>query len=138
MKKSILVLTIALAGAISPLASFAADPPAATPAATPGAGGGGRGGRFSPDEQLKTMKDALSLTDDQSTKILAILKGQQEKMQALRSDTSLSQEDRRAKMRDIRTGQQDEINKILTADQQTKWKAEMEKRRGQRGGGNGN
>jgi Spy/CpxP family protein refolding chaperone len=136
MKKSILVLTIALAGAISPLASFAADPPAATPAAP---AGGGRGQRMNPDDQLKAMKDLLSLTDDQSTKILAILKGQQDKMKALRDDTSLSQEDRRAKMREIRTGQQDEINKILTADQQTKWKAEMEKRRAARGnGGNGN
>jgi protein CpxP len=139
MKKQLLVLTIALAGAISPLV-FAADPPAAAPAtpAAPGTGaggGGGRGGAFaSPEERVKNMKETLALTDDQSAKILALLQKDQEKIKPLRDDTSLSQEDRRAKMREIRTASQEEINKILTPDQQAKWKEEMAKRRPARAG----
>ncbi len=139
MKKQFIILTVALVGAISPLV-FAADPPAAAPA-TPAApaggagGGGGRGGQFqSPEERIKAMKEALTLTDDQSAKILAILQKDQEKIKPLRDDTSLSQEDRRAKMREIRQASQEEINKILTPDQQTKWKEEQAKRRPARAG----
>ena len=79
------------------------------------------------------MKESLSLTDDQAAKILAILQKDQEKIKPLREDTSLSQEDRRAKMREIRTASQEEITKILTPDQQTKFKAEAEKARAARG-----
>ena len=79
------------------------------------------------------MKESLSLTDDQSAKILAILQKDVEKMKPIREDTSLSQEDRRAKMREITTASQEEINKILTPDQQAKMKAEAEKRRAARG-----
>jgi protein CpxP len=136
MKKPFIILTAALMGAIAPLAVFAADPPApATPAATPPAGGPGRGQRMSPEERVKAMKDALGITDDQAAKIKDIFEKSAEKSKALRDDTTLSTDDRRTKMREIMTGATEDVNKILTPEQQTKWKEEMEKRRAARGNG---
>ncbi len=140
MKKSFITLTAALVGAIAPLAAFAADPAPATPAATPG-GPGGRGGgfRMSPEERVKQMKDTLGITDDQAAKIKDLYAKDADKVKALRDDTSLSQDDRRTKMREIMTAAQEEVNKILTPEQQAKWKEELEKRRAARGnGGAGN
>jgi protein CpxP len=137
MKKLLVVLTIALAGAIAPVASFAQDAAPATPAAPGGPGGpGGRGNRMTPEERVKQMKETLGLTDDQATKIQAIYAAAQEKTKPLREDKSLSQEDRRAKMGEIMKSTQEDVNKVLTPDQQAKWKAEMEKRRAARGNGN--
>lgn len=125
MKKSFLVLALALA--ISPLASFAQD----APPAAPGGPGGGRGGpRMTPEERLKTMKETLGLTDDQVAKIKAIFEENAPKMKALRDDTALSQEDRRAKFTELRTAETAAITAVLTPDQQAKFKAEQEKRRG--------
>jgi len=44
-------------------------------------------------------------------------------MMTLRNDTSLSQDDRRSKMMDIRKSSQDKIRAILTDDQKTKYDA---------------
>jgi periplasmic protein CpxP/Spy len=134
MKKLLIVLTVALAGAIAPVATFAQD---AAPAAPGGAGGaGGRGARQTPEERVKHLKETLGLTDDQATKIQAIYVAAQEKTKPLREDKSLSQEDRRAKMGEIMKSTQEDVNKVLTPDQQAKLKAEQEKRRAARGNGN--
>jgi len=134
MKKSFLVLTVALAGAVAPLAVLAQDAP---PGGAPAGGGGPRGGagRMNPEERLKNMKETLGLNDDQVTKIKAIFEADAPKLKSLRDDTALSQEDRRAKLREIIEAQTKQINDVLTPDQQTKWKEEMEKRRANRGAG---
>jgi len=102
------------------------------------AGGGGRG-RMSPEERVKQMKESLGLNDEQVTKIKAIMEksqaSNQEKMQALRADTALSQEDRRKKMQEIMKPMNDEIQAVLTPEQQTKFKEQQERRRGGAGGG---
>jgi len=52
-------------------------------------------------------------------------------MMALRNDTSLSQDDRHAKMMNIRKSTQDKIRAILTDEQKTKYdamQAEMKER----------
>jgi Spy/CpxP family protein refolding chaperone len=67
---------------------------------------------------VERLKDRLNLTDDQVTKIQGIMKDQMDKMTALRSDDSLSREDRRAKMMDLRKAAHDQIRAILTPDQQ--------------------
>src|SRR5258708_39824636 len=77
-----------------------------------------RGGMRDP---MAMMKEQLSLTDDQIEKIKPILKDRQEKMTALRGDTSLSQEDRRAKMKEIIDASNAKIKPILTADQKEKF-----------------
>jgi periplasmic protein CpxP/Spy len=97
-------------------------------------GGGRRGG-----VTIEMLTDRLKLTPDQVEKIKPILADQQTQMTALRGDTSLSQDDRMAKMTKIRTDSTTKINAVLTPDQQTEYKkmqAEM-MQRGPGGGGGG-
>lgn len=76
------------------------------------------------DQRLQRMSQMLDLTGDQQEKIRPILESESTQMQQLRSDTSLSQEDRMAKMKQIREGSSSQINAVLTPDQQKKY-AEM-------------
>jgi hypothetical protein len=75
------------------------------------------------------MAQALELTGDQQEKIKPILESEASQMQELRANTSLSQEDRMAKMKEIRQSTASQINPILTPDQQKKY-AEMMSRMG--------
>src|SRR4051794_15275415 len=88
--------------------------------ANPGRRGGG-----TPEERVKAMKETLGINDEQATKIKAIIEKHQapnqEKMKALREDTSIAQEDRRKKMTEIMKPMNDEINAVLTPDQQAKF-----------------
>ena len=120
------LLMVGSAGAV--LAQAPQGPP-------PGGGrGGGRGG-----VTVEQLTDRLKLTPDQVEKIKPILADQQTQMGALRGDTSLSQDDRMAKMMKIRTDSTTKINAVLTPDQQAEYKkmqAEM-MQRGPGGGGGG-
>jgi Spy/CpxP family protein refolding chaperone len=94
--------------------------------------GHGRGEGMSPDAQLQHMSEALNLTDDQKTRIKPILEDSSKQVQQLRGDTSLSQQDRRAKMQQIHESTMSQIKPILTSDQQKKLESMHE--RGGRGG----
>jgi hypothetical protein len=59
------------------------------------------------------------------------LQSQQSQMQSLRQDTSLSQQDRRAKMMDIHKNTDSQIRALLDSNQQKKWD-EMQAKREQR------
>lgn len=86
------------------------------------------------DQRLQRMTQSLALTGDQQEKIKPILEGENSQMQELRSNSSLSQEDRMAKMKQIHEGTASQINSILTPDQQKKF-AEMSSRMGRGRGG---
>lgn len=106
-----------------------------------GQGGGrgqgrGRGEAMSPDAQLQHMSETLNLTDDQKTKIKPILEDSSKQKQQLRGDTSLSQEDKRAKMQQIHESTMSQIKPILTSDQQKKLES-MHERGGHSGHGHG-
>jgi len=111
------------------------NPPQSPPA---GAGGpGGRGGpRMTPDERLKQLSEALSLTKDQEAKIKPILQDEAKKMQAVRDDTALSQADRRAKTREISDESTKKIQEVLTPEQKEKY-AKLPQPKGKKGGGKG-
>jgi len=118
------VLSLLALGLVAgaPIASAQDQTP--PPQGPKGPGGGGRGGRFmSPEDRVKQLDEALKLTDDQKAKITALLKTQQEKMQPLFADQTMSREDRRAKMMEIGKATQDGIKALLTPDQQTKFDA---------------
>ena len=121
MKKSMLVYSLALAGLIiSPtLASAQAE----------------RRGPRTPEERVNALKESLKLSDEQVAKLKPIFEKNQEKMKALRDDTNLAQQDRRAKMQELSKGLEDEVKPILTPEQQAKYKEENDKRRAQRGQG---
>jgi len=68
---------------------------------------------------LEQLTKELTLTADQTPKVKAALEARDQKMKDLRADTSLSQEDRRAKMKTIRDDFTTAMKGILTADQFT-------------------
>jgi Spy/CpxP family protein refolding chaperone len=106
--------------------------PAAPPSGQMGPRGGGRG------NQLEMLTKRLNLTGDQQTQVKSIDEDSGKQMMAVRNDTSLSQDDKRSKMMDIRKASQDKIRAVLTDDQKTKYDAmiaEMKERMKERGQG---
>lgn len=61
---------------------------------------------------------ALNLTQQQKDQLKPIFQSSRQQMQALRSDTSLTPDQRREKMKEIRQNQQAQLNSILTPEQQ--------------------
>ncbi len=60
----------------------------------------------------------LNLTSDQKAKIQPILQSQHQQVQAVRQDSSLTPEQKQAKIRDIRKTTRTQIDALLTPDQQ--------------------
>jgi Spy/CpxP family protein refolding chaperone len=107
---------------------------AQTPAEQGGQQQWGRGQMPTTEQRLQRMTKQLNLTEEQQQKIKPILDNESTQMQALRSDSSLSQEDRMAKMKQIRQASSEQITPILTADQQQKY-TEMMSHQGRGRGG---
>jgi protein CpxP len=97
--------------------------------------GGGPRQPMTADQRLERMSQQLNLSADQQQQIKPILENESKQMQALRDDTSLSQDDRRSKMMGIRQASSAQIKPILNADQQKQYD-EMMSRQG-RGRGPG-
>jgi protein CpxP len=98
--------------------------------------GHGRGG----EHQLEWMTKKLNLTPDQVTQVKAIDDSTRQQMMALRSDTSVAQADKHAKMMAIHQASQDKIRAVLNDEQKTQYdamQAEMKARRESREGGQG-
>lgn len=83
------------------------------------------------------MKADLALTDEQSKQLEAVFEEQRPAMQALRDDESLSREDRREKMREIRQSADAKIAAILTPEQNAKWEEQRANRQREGGPGGG-
>lgn len=81
---------------------------------------GRMGGPPSPQQHLDHLSRILNLTDDQKAKILPILQGESTQVQSLHQNTSLSPQDRHAKMRDLHEQSMTQIRGFLTSDQQAK------------------
>jgi Spy/CpxP family protein refolding chaperone len=71
---------------------------------------------------------ALNLTDDQKPKFQAIMKDLTEKRKALREDTSLTSEEKKAKAKEIQDGVNTQMKTLLTPEQFVKWQ-DMSKRK---------
>lgn len=82
-------------------------------------------------ERKFPMAKELNLSADQQQKIESIHKDFGDKMKDLRDNSSLTKEDRQAKLKELRDLQMAEVNKILTPEQQTKMK-ELGAKRGDR------
>lgn len=86
------------------------------------------------EQRLQRLSQELNLDDQQKAKIKPILEAEHKQMEALRSDSSLSPEDRRAKFREIHENTLKQMNPILTPEQQEKFAAMRKKRMEHRGG----
>jgi protein CpxP len=74
----------------------------------------------------------LNLTDEQRAKIQPILKASREQAHAVRNDSTLTPEQKHAKMRDIHQGTMTQMNSLLTPEQQQQWQ-QMRHHRGHGG-----
>lgn len=109
----VLVTGLLLAGQTSQ------TPPASAPAQA-GAMGVHMGG--SPEAHLQMLSEKLNLTDDQKAKLKPILQDEAQQLKAVHDDASLSPEEKHAKMKTIHESLHDQINGVLTPEQQAKWK----------------
>jgi periplasmic protein CpxP/Spy len=130
--------------ALTMLPAMAQDPSAPPPPPQsqdgPQQGRGGPGGMRG--DQVEFLTKKLNLTPDQVTQVKAIDADTMNQMKALREDTSVAGQDKRAKMMDIRKASQDKIRALLTDDQKTTFdalqaQAQTRGRRGNHGDGDG-
>jgi len=70
---------------------------------------------------LEHLSQTLNLTDDQKGQVKTILEDRQQKMKSLHSDSSLSEQDRRSKMRTMFRESNDKIRALLNDDQKQKF-----------------
>jgi Spy/CpxP family protein refolding chaperone len=98
--------------------------------------GGGGMGRMTPEMRVAAIDKAVTLTDDQKTKITAILTADQKK----RQDMMASGEDRSTmmpKMQAMMADENTQIKALLTDDQKPKYDAYLASLPQRRGGGGG-
>jgi Spy/CpxP family protein refolding chaperone len=76
----------------------------------------------SADQHLQTLSERLNLTDDQKAKLKPILEDKMKQMKAVHEDSSLSPDQKRTKMKSIHDSLHEQINAVLTPEQQTKFK----------------
>ena len=115
------VLAVCLVGSAN---VFAQEPGGAPEAQAPP--GGGHRGMMDPAQQLEGMTKRYNLSADQQTQLKPILASQQQQMQALRGDSSLSREDRMAKMQSIRADTKTKIEAVLNDDQKKQFEADQQ------------
>jgi periplasmic protein CpxP/Spy len=125
LKYSLLALTLATVAYAAVPSAVAQDSGATDQQAAPPEHG--HGGHFDPERRTEMLTKQLKLTSDQQPKVLDIFKSAQSQMQSLRSDTSLSQDDRRSKMMEIRKTSDDQVRTLLDSNQQKKWDAMQSK-----------
>ncbi len=86
-----------------------------------------------PHRQAMMLTRRLNLTPDQTAKIEPILADRQQKMEALRANTSLSPEDMHQQMRALHEQEKTQFAAILTPDQQQQMKSMRHGHRGRPG-----
>jgi Spy/CpxP family protein refolding chaperone len=82
-----------------------------------------------PQRQVNTLAKKLNLTADQKNQILPILTDRQQQMKSIHEDSSLSQEDRRTKMRSVFEDSNAKIKAVLNDDQKQKYDQMQQERR---------
>lgn len=68
------------------------------------------------------MFQGLNLSEDQRAKVQTILQGERSQIQALRSNTSLSEEQKKQQARELRQANHQQLLAVLTPEQQEKMK----------------
>jgi hypothetical protein len=71
-------------------------------------------------QKLQKLSSALNLTDDQKTEIKPILQREVQKLKAIRNDSSMSDEQKRAQAQEVHVAARSEIQSLLTPKQQQK------------------
>jgi periplasmic protein CpxP/Spy len=74
-----------------------------------------------PEKRAAMLGKQLNLSSDQQAKVQDILKSEKSQMDSLRSDSSVSQDDRRSKAMEIHKSSNEQIRALLDPDQQKKF-----------------
>jgi len=119
MKKLILSLTVAACAALTVQAQ---DEKPKAPGGPARPEGRQANRQFNPEERLKRLTEALTLTQDQQDKIKKIFDDGRQQFEGLRD---VPQEQRREKMREAMKAQNDKIAEVLTPEQKEKYKEMM-------------
>jgi Spy/CpxP family protein refolding chaperone len=77
-------------------------------------------------DRLQAAVESLNLTDDQKAKVKDIFADAKTKREAVFSDTSLTDDQKKAKMKELHEGTLAKVNEVLTPEQQTELKNKME------------
>lgn len=132
--KRIFLYAVAGLAAVAPC-TLKAEPPA-PPAvqSQTGDAAGGKGERAArAKEKLAKLQTELGLTDDQSKKVQAIMAEQVQTMKGVRNDTTLTDDQKKEKMKAARADIDAKISAILTPEQKAKWD-QIKKARPAKGG----
>ncbi len=83
--------------------------------------GGDHAKKMSVDEKVSWMAKELNLTSDQQASLKPILENQQKQIDAIWSDSSLTDEAKKAKKMEIKSSTNAQINALLNSEQQAKF-----------------
>jgi hypothetical protein len=123
-----------LGAALFALGAFAAQSqsPSQQPSqsAPPAAGPGEHRQMPTIDEQVKTLTDRLTLTEDQQAKTKTILEDQHTQAQAIMKDDGLAPDEKRQKFMGVRQGTISKIRELLNDDQKKKFEALLQEMQG--------
>lgn len=126
--KNSLKLILSLAGvALLAAPVLRADEPVAPPADQPARPEGRQGRREEMRERFQRMTKDLNLTADQQAQAEGIFKQTGDAIKALHADLSLTEDQKRAKMQELRKNTRDQLHALLTPEQQAKAKELREK-----------
>jgi periplasmic protein CpxP/Spy len=75
---------------------------------------------------LQAAVESLNLTDEQKAKVKDIFADAKTKHQAVTSDASLNEEQKKAKLKELHGAIMAKLNEVLTPEQQTELKSKME------------
>ena len=74
-------------------------------------------------EHMNKMATELNLTADQKTQVQGIMQDGMQQTRAIKQDSSLSEDQKEAKIKELHEATHTKINGVLTADQQQKFAA---------------
>jgi Spy/CpxP family protein refolding chaperone len=77
-------------------------------------------------DKLQSAVESLNLTEDQKSKVKDIFADAKAKRQTVWSDSSLTDDQKKAKMKELHAGTMSKLNEVLTPDQQAQLKAKVE------------
>jgi protein CpxP len=81
------------------------------------------------DPDTPEMDSTLNLTDEQKEKIKTIRDDAKDQMKAMKKDTTLTDEQRQQKTKQLRMDTRKQIWAVMTPEQQKQWAQEMRERR---------
>jgi protein CpxP len=129
--KSNRLLTFILSGAMAlPLAALAQT---TNPGTTSGDTGNAATAQAPKQERGQRFAEALNLTPDQKEAIKSIRENEKQQAQAIKNDTSLTPEQKKAKFKELRKSSHEQMMAKLTPEQQQKFKEMRKERRGRHG-----